>query len=85
MPLLTKVCLSILVIPIFLSGWLYRHISLIDGSRECIDKIVKIDKSKRIKKYFGHKSIKDMGNVYNHAESLYETEWAKCFRQELYK
>ena len=85
MLLSTKICLFMLIIPIFLSGWLCRHVTLIDGAKECIDKVVKIDKKERIKKYFGHNSYKDMGNVYNHAESLFETEWAKCFRQELYK
>lgn len=82
---LSKFCLAMLVVPIFISGWLYRHVTLIDRSNKCVEKVVKVDKKQRMKKYFGHSSVSDMGNVYNHAESLYETEWAKCFRAELYK
>lgn len=66
---------------VFMSGYNYNDYEVHTVVRKCSD--IEITVNEDLHKFYGHESIE--GNLWNHAEAIVEYNWAKCFREELYK
>jgi hypothetical protein len=70
----------------FRAGKVRRDVELLDAARKCSDHVLINVRKSSIHYYYGHKpGAGQLGNIFNHADAMVNSAWAKCFKKELYK